>query len=79
MKERKILCPDPVEDQEEAALAAAVAEVDSEEVAEAASEAASADREGRIITDRVTITTAPSSEDIAAPITVAAVLADFSE
>jgi hypothetical protein len=74
---RNILCPDPVEDQEEEALAAVAAEADLEEVTEVASEVAA--------TEAATITiiiTAPVFTDGvgAVPITAEAdALEDFSE
>ena len=71
---RNILCPDPVEDQEEEALAAVAAEADLEEVTEVASAVD--------ITDITTIIiTAPVFTDGvgAVPITAEAdALADFS-
>lgn len=84
MKERKILCPDPVEDQAEEALAAVAAVADLEEVAVAASAVealeAEASEADTIIT---TIITAPISVGAGALViiitAVAAALADFSE
>ena len=78
MKVRNILCQDPVEDQEEEALAAAAAEADLEEDTEVASAVDITDT-----TDITTIiTTDPDFTDGAGavPITEAAVaLEDFSE
>jgi len=79
MKVRKILCQDPVEDQEEEALAAAAAEAVLEEVAAAASAAVAV--EADLAVDFTTIITAPISVgagDIAAIITTEAAVSAVS-
>lgn len=82
MKVRKILCQDPVEDQEEEALAAAAAEAVLEEVAAADSAAvASVDARADLAVDFTTIITAPISVgagDIAVIITTEAAVSAVS-